>query len=276
MSTFAIGDIQGCFSSFCHLLDRCRFNPEQDRLWLVGDLVNRGPQSLQTLRFVRQLGDAVTLVLGNHDLYLLMVACGGVPRRQSDDTLQAILSAPDCDDLLDWLRHQPLCHVENGYCLVHAGLLPQWSAAEAKQRSIEVEQALQGPHFESVLRNLWGSEPSQWSPALSGIERLRMIVNVMTRMRFCNADKSLNFKAKGLPENAPPELLPWFDLPNPLWANHTLIVGHWSASGLRMTPSLLCIDTGCLWGGQMTAIRLEDRALFQVDCALEDRVQPTF
>lgn len=276
MSTYAIGDIQGCYTTFRQLLDAVHFDPAQDRLWLVGDLVNRGPHSLETLRFIRDLGPAAVTVLGNHDLYLLMVAFGDIKKRGKDDTLHAILDAPDRDELLHWLRHQPLCHAENGHCLVHAGLLPDWSAELAVQLGQEVADALQGPNYPDFLSQLWGSEPDQWTPSLSGMARLRLIVNVMTRMRYCTHDGRLNFKAKGPLAKAPDNLLPWFDLPNRQSTDHTLVVGHWSALGLRVEPNLLTLDTGCLWGGKLTAICLEDRAITQVDCADVDRVAKDF
>ena len=267
MATYAIGDIQGCYDSLQRLLAVCAFDPAHDRLWLVGDLVNRGPKSLETLRLIKSLGPAATTVLGNHDLYLLMVAEGGAKFRGKDDTLQDIFDAPDCAELLDWLRHQPLCHTEGEYCLVHAGLLPQWTAAKARELAREVETALQGPNFREFVLNLWGSEPAGWSDDLSGWVRLRVIVNAMTRMRFYTRDGIMEFKAKGKLANAPANHLPWFDLPNRQHADSVLITGHWSALGLKITPKLLALDSGCLWGGHLTAVRLEDRRVFQVDCA---------
>lgn len=276
MSTYAIGDIQGCFTSLCLLLDRCRFNPNQDRLWFVGDLVNRGPRSLETLRLIRGLGTNVTAVLGNHDLYLLMVAYGAIKKRGADDTLDPILAAPDREELLTWLRHLPLCHTEGQFALVHAGILPEWSVKKARKLSQEVEIELRSQNFKSFLKDLWGSEPTRWSDKLKGIERLRMIVNVMTRMRFCHTDGTLNFKAKGPLSKAADGLIPWFQLPKRKSSKHTLVVGHWSALGLRLEENLLALDTGCLWGGKLTALRLEDRRLFQVDCDPADRMEPDF
>ncbi|MCL2345203.1 MAG: symmetrical bis(5'-nucleosyl)-tetraphosphatase [Desulfobulbus sp.] len=267
MATYAIGDIQGCYDTLRHLLDCCAFDPAHDRLWLVGDLVNRGPHSLQTLRLIRSLGDAALTVLGNHDLYLLMVAEGGAKFRAGDDTLQAVLDAPDAGELLDWLRRQPLCHSEGDYCLVHAGLLPQWTAARARELAREVEVMLQGERFGEFLRHLWGSEPAAWSDELSGWPRLRVIVNAMTRMRFCTPDGVMEFKVKGKPGDAPAGHLPWFELPGRRSADAVLVTGHWSALGLMVTPRLLALDSGCLWGGPLTAMRLEDRQLFQVPCS---------
>ncbi len=274
MATYAIGDIQGCFDSLQNLLERCAFDPAQDRLWLVGDIVNRGPKSLETLRFVKSLGSAALTVLGNHDLYLLMVAEGGAKFRAKDDTLQPILDAPDCTELLDWLRHQPLCHTEGDYCLVHAGLLPQWTAARARELAREVETKLQGPDFHDFVMNLWGSEPAGWSDDLTGWARLRVIVNAMTRMRFCTRFGIMEFKAKGKLSNAPVGHLPWFDLPDRQSAESVLVTGHWSALGLKITPNLLALDSGCLWGGHLTAVRLEDRQVLQVNCSPTEALPP--
>ncbi|MBS1189109.1 MAG: Bis(5nucleosyl)-tetraphosphatase, ApaH [Rhodocyclaceae bacterium] len=267
MATYAIGDIQGCFDSFRRLLDLCAFDPARDRLWLVGDLVNRGPRSLETLRFVKALGTSAITVLGNHDLYLLMVAEGGVKYRAKDDTLEAILAAPDREELLDWLRHRPLCHVENGYCLVHAGLLPQWTADQARALAREVEAALAGPRYREFILNLWGSDPASWSEHLTGWERLRVIVNAMTRMRFCTPEGIMEFHTKGEVAQAPAGYLPWFEVPGRRSAETVLVTGHWSALGLKLLPNLLALDSGCLWGGHLTALRLEDRQVFQVDCS---------
>ena len=270
MATYAIGDIQGCYDSLCRLLELCKFDAANDRIWLVGDLVNRGPKSLETLRLIKSLGPAAVTVLGNHDLYLLMVAEGGAKFRAKDDTLQAIFDAPDCGELLDWLRQQPLCHTEGNYCMVHAGLLPQWTATQARALSREVELALQGPDYRQFLKNLWGSEPAGWSESLSGWPRLRVIVNAMTRMRFCTPEGIMEFKAKGKLSNTPAGHIPWFDAPNPQYADSVLVTGHWSALGLKVLPHFLALDSGCLWGGHLTAVRLEDRAVFQVNCSPEE------
>lgn len=271
MATYAIGDIQGCFDSFRRLLERCAFDPASDTLWLVGDLVNRGPRSLETLRFVRELGDAAITVLGNHDLYLLMAAAGH-GKRGRDDTLGAIFAAPDRDELLDWLRRQRLCHLDNGYCLVHAGLLPQWTAQQARTLAAEVERALSADDYETFLAKMWGSDPACWSDDLKGWARLRVIVNAMTRMRFCTPAGVMDFHVKGELAKAPPGFVPWFDVPGRKSRDTVLVVGHWSALGLKITPNLLALDSGCLWGGKLSALRLEDRALFQVDCARGESV----
>ena len=269
MATYAIGDIQGCFDAFSRLLDRCAFDSARDCLWLVGDLVNRGPRSLETLRFVRDLGEAAVTVLGNHDLSLLMAA-EGFGKRSKGDTFDDVLDAPDSDDLLSWLRRQPLCHVENGFCLVHAGLLPQWSAPQARQLAREVESALAGDDWHDFLAHLWGNEPAAWRDDLVGWPRLRVIVNAMTRMRFCTPGGVMDMHVKGEVEKAPAGCVPWFDAPGRRSAEVTLVTGHWSALGLKITPNLLALDSGCLWGGPLTAVRLEDRVVFQVPCAPEE------
>lgn len=272
MATYAVGDIQGCFDSFQALLNKCAFNPERDRLWLVGDLVNRGPRSLETLRYVKGLGASATTVLGNHDLYLLMVSEGGAKFRGKDDTIQDILDAPDRDELFNWLRHQALCHTEDEYCLVHAGLLPQWTTTHARHLAKEVEVALQGPDYREFLKHMWGSEPAAWSEDLSGWPRLRVIVNAMTRMRFCTAEGVMDFHTKGEVTKAPAGHLPWFEVPGRKSADSVLVTGHWSALGLKVTDNLLALDSGCLWGGHLTALRLEDRRVFQVDCSAGESV----
>ena len=271
MATYAVGDIQGCFASLQSLLEKCSFSPEFDRLWLVGDLVNRGPRSLETLRFVKGLGDRAVTVLGNHDLSLLMAA-EGFGKRHRSDTIDDILAAPDRDELLHWLRHQRLMHVQGDYAMVHAGLLPAWSVAEARTLAGEVEQALQAENYREFLANMWGSEPGAWDSSLTGWPRLRVIVNAMTRMRFCSPAGEMDFKAKGELSQAPAGYLPWFEVPGRRSAATVLVTGHWSALGLRLEPNLLALDSGCLWGGKLSALRLEDRALFQVDCAADEAV----
>jgi len=266
MATYAIGDIQGCFDSLCRLLERCAFDPAHDRLWLVGDLVNRGPRSLETLRLIRNLGSAAITVLGNHDLSLLMAA-EGFGKRGKGDTFDDVLEAPDRDELLTWLRYQSLCHIENGYCLVHAGLLPQWTAIKARALAAEVEAALTGFDWREFMEHMWGSEPAFWQDDLEGWPRLRVIVNAMTRMRFCSTDGVMDFRVKGEVAKAPKGCVPWFQVQGRRSADTVLITGHWSALGLKILPNLLAIDSGCLWGGALTAIRLEDRTIFQVDCS---------
>lgn len=266
MATYAVGDLQGCLEALQCLLKKVAFDPAKDRLWLVGDLVNRGPDSLHTLRYVRDLGPAAVTVLGNHDLYLLMVAYGSVRNRGKDDTIQAVLDAPDREVLLGWLRTRPLMHVENGFAMVHAGLLPGWTVAQARALAREVEGALAGPYHADLLHNLWGSEPAAWREELRDYERMRVVVNAMTRMRFCTPEGVMDFKVKGEVARAPKGYLPWFEVPGRLSADTTLVVGHWSALGLKIEPGLMALDSGCLWGRELTAVRLEDKAVFQVPC----------
>jgi bis(5'-nucleosyl)-tetraphosphatase (symmetrical) len=265
MATYAIGDVQGGFEELRALLGAIAFDRSRDRLWFVGDLVNRGPASLATLRFVRELGECARVVLGNHDLHLLAVARGAAKPRD-DDTLGEVLAAPDCDVLLDWVRHRPMMHVEADHALVHAGLLPQWDIARASELAGEVEGALRGPGHREFLAKLYGSRPDRWSEDLRGIDRLRVIVNAMTRLRFCTSDGVMEFQTKGETAQAPAGYLPWFAVPHRKSESHTMIVGHWSALGLRIEPKLLALDTGCVWGGKLSAVRLEDRRLYQVRC----------
>jgi bis(5'-nucleosyl)-tetraphosphatase (symmetrical) len=274
VSTYAIGDIQGCFEPFLALLERIAFDPARDRLWLAGDLVNRGPASLETLRFVKGLGARAVTVLGNHDLYLLMVARGGAKKRGRDDTLEAVLAAPDRDELLAWLAGQRLMHVEDGHALVHAGLLPGWTVPRARALAAEVEAALQGPRAADFIHHMWGSQPAAWREDLAGWERLRVVVNAMTRMRFCSPAGEMEFHTKGEVAHAPPGYLPWFRVPGRASADHTIVCGHWSALGLRIEPNLLALDSGCLWGRELTAVRLEDRAVFQVPCGCSGAGEP--
>ena len=263
MATYAIGDIQGCYGALRRLLDLCAFNPADDRLWFVGDLVNRGPESLQSLRFVASLGDAATVVLGNHDLYLLMLRAGLEPRGTGDN-LDDILNAPDCDELLHWLAHRPLLHVEDQYVLVHAGLLPQWTVPKAQALAEEVQIALTGKDSKKFLLRLMGSRPDCWKNSLEGWDRLRVIVNAFTRMRFCTPDGRMAMRAKGPPDTAPEGTYPWFALPNRVNRTHTIICGHWSALGFYREEGLIALDSGYVWGGALTALRIEDGKVFEV------------
>ncbi len=265
MSTYAIGDLQGCLTPLESLLSKLPMDWSRDRLWFVGDLVNRGPQSLETLRFVKSLGSRAVTVLGNHDLHLLCVA-EGFARHHEGDTLRPILEASDCDALLEWLRCQPLMHCENGFALVHAGLLPQWTVSQAGLLAREVEAALQMPNYREFLKVMYGNRPHQWSDELTGMDRLRVITNAMTRLRLCTAEGEMEFTHKGEPRNLPRGYLPWYEVPERRSRADKIIFGHWSALGLRLDSNVLALDTGCLWGGQLTAVRLEDQALFQVQC----------
>lgn len=266
MSTYAIGDLQGCFKELRQLLDLIAFDPARDRLWLVGDLVNRGPDSLALLRYVKSLGDCAVTVLGNHDLHLLMVA-GGHEKLRKHDTIQDILAAPDREELLAWLRQRKLMHAEGQYAMVHAGLLPQWSIAKSLSLAREVEAVLQGSDFDGLCAHLYGNQPDRWRDELAGYDRLRVIVNAMTRLRICTPEGAMEFHHTGTVTHIPAGHLPWFEAPGRASADATVVCGHWSALGLRLAPGLIALDSGCLWGGELSAVRLEDRQVFQVTCA---------
>jgi bis(5'-nucleosyl)-tetraphosphatase (symmetrical) len=263
MATYAIGDVQGCYDELCELLDLVRFDPAADRLLFVGDIVNRGPRSLEALRLVRSLDRNAAVVLGNHDFHLVTVA-EGVNRLHRGDTLAPILEAPDRDELVAWLRTRPLVVAEAGVLLVHAGLLPSWTPELALALSCEVQQALAGTDRHAFLSVLYGDEPRRWSPLLAGWDRLRVVVNACTRMRFCTADDGMEFAEKRGPAHAPPGYRPWFRHPDRRSATVPVVCGHWSTLDLVLLPNLLMLDSGCLWGGTLTGVRLEDRAVYQV------------
>lgn len=265
MATYAIGDVQGCFQALQGLLEQIAFNPKRDRLWLVGDLVNRGPDSLAVLRFVKGLGNTAVCVLGNHDLHLIAVAEGHAVLRR-DDTLDETLNAPDCAALVAWLRQRPLMHAEGGCAMVHAGLLPSWTVTQAQELAHEVENALRAPHYASVLARMYGNEPDRWNNRLTGYARLRVIVNAMTRMRVCTREGVMLLRYKGDSAMLPAGVLPWFAVPGRASSTTPLIFGHWSALGLVLEPNVIGLDTGCLWGRKLSALRLEDRQLFQFSC----------
>lgn len=265
MATYAIGDVQGCYDQLRALLDLIAFDPQRDTLWFVGDIVNRGPRSLETLRFVKSLGDAAITVLGNHDLHLLVVAAG-VRKPHRGDTLDDILSAPDRDDLLHWLRSRRMMHAAEGHALVHAGLMPQWTIARALELAAEVESALQSGDCEGLLRNMYGNTPAAWSEDLGGYDRLRVIINAMTRLRLCDAHGRMDFAHKGAPDKVPAGYMPWFDVPGRASADTPVVCGHWAALGIVTRDDLLSVDSGCVWGRELSALRLGDRKLYQCDC----------
>jgi len=265
MSTYTIGDIQGCDGQLNALLERINASTPDADLRFVGDLVNRGPQSLATLRHIRSLGSRAQAVLGNHDLHLLAVSQGIRPLHATD-TLQDILIAPDRDELIGWLRHRPLALFEQGHLLFHAGVLPEWDAEKVMALAHEVEAMLRGPDWVDFLHHMYGNEPAIWSDNLEGYDRLRCIINTLTRIRFCRPDGGIDFKIKEGAGAAPDGYVPWFDMPGRKTADVTCVFGHWSALGLTLRPNLIGLDTGCVWGGKLTAVRLEDRALFQVEC----------
>jgi bis(5'-nucleosyl)-tetraphosphatase (symmetrical) len=261
MAVYAIGDIQGCYDELLELLATLRFERQRDRLWFVGDLVNRGPKSLETLRFVRGLGPAAVTVLGNHDLHLLAAAHGIRPDNIDDDTLEPILAASDRDELIDWLRRLPLLHydAELGYLMVHAGLPPQWDLALAQRCAGEIEAVLRGDRLESFLARMYGNKPKQWSGELDGWDRLRFIVNCFTRMRFCDRNGRLELKSSGPPGSQPEGYYPWYEVPGRASRDMNIIFGHWSTLRAPDIPGVYAIDSGCLWGGQLTALRIDTR-----------------
>jgi bis(5'-nucleosyl)-tetraphosphatase (symmetrical) len=265
MPTYAIGDLQGCHPKLVELLGRIHSASSDPKLIFVGDLVNRGPNSLGTLRLIRSMGDNAQVVLGNHDLHLLAVA-HGIRKPSASDTLDAILAAPDRDELLDWLRRQPLALFEKGHLLVHAGVLPQWTAQQTLDLAGEVETVLRGPDWVDFLRQMYGNMPDKWDDALQGADRLRCIVNALTRIRYCAPDGKMQLiPTRGI-ETPMPGYMPWFDVPGRKTGGVPVAFGHWSTLGLTIRPNLIGLDTGCLWGGKLSAVCLEDRSVIQVDC----------
>ncbi|MDD5461130.1 MAG: symmetrical bis(5'-nucleosyl)-tetraphosphatase [Methylococcales bacterium] len=255
MSIYAIGDIQGCFDELLKLLDVISFNENTDQLWFAGDLVNRGPKSLETLRFVKALGDSAVTVLGNHDMHLLAASClRKVANKQ--DALSQVLEAPDRDELIHWLRHRPLFHHNDEFCLVHAGLPPQWDLKKTKKMAAIAEKALQAPDYQVFLKQMYGNKPNIWSSNLKGVSKLRFIINCFTRMRYCDASGRLEFANTGPVGSQPKGLMPWFEVPKRKNADMRIIFGHWSTLGYYEGSNCYAIDTGCLWGGQLTAIKL--------------------
>lgn len=261
---WVIGDLQGCAEPLDTLLAQPELAHPDNQFWFAGDLVNRGPDSLGTLRHIIRLGSRATSILGNHDLHLLAIAAGFRTPGKSD-TFQDILNAPDANDLIDWLRHRPLLHRAHKHVMVHAGVLPAWTLDQAEALAREVEAALQGPRWREALEGIYGNKPLRWDESLAGDMRLRVIVNVLTRMRMCTPDGGLNFKHKSAPDHAS-ELRPWFDLPVTTPRDETIVFGHWSTLGLMMRPDVICLDTGCVWGRALTALRLHDHHIVQQAC----------
>ena len=268
MAIYAIGDLQGCYEPFQRLLDEIRFDPANDTLWLTGDLVNRGPKSLKTLRLVKSLGDSVISVLGNHDLHLLALSQDAVPFTTRFESLAKTLNAPDIGELVDWLRNRPLAHYseEMDTLLVHAGTHPTWNARKTLKRAAEVEEVLRGPKFATLLGKMYGNRPTRWSGGLKGYGRLRFIINCLTRMRMMTPDMRLNMRATGAPWRAGSKRIAWFNFEEPAWGKTRIVFGHWSQLGLIVLPGLISLDTGCVWGRQLTAVRLDKRVnrIFQV------------
>jgi bis(5'-nucleosyl)-tetraphosphatase (symmetrical) len=270
MALYAIGDVQGCDAELGTLLASLKFSPDRDSLWFVGDLVNRGPDSLKVLRRIRALGDAATVILGNHDLHLLAVAYGGA-RLRSDDTLDEVLTAPDRAALLEWLQERPLMHEDAKLrlCMVHAGLAPQWDLAQARDCAHELEKALRR-NPGKLFDRLYGDQPDRWEESLEGEERLRFIANCLTRLRYVDAEGRLALRAKGSPKKTQTKsLTPWFEAPAARWRGTRIIFGHWSTLGFFRNADVTGLDTGCVWGDRLTALRLDvpDAKPVQVPCA---------
>jgi bis(5'-nucleosyl)-tetraphosphatase (symmetrical) len=273
MAHFAVGDIQGCYDALRQLLDKVNFDPARDTLWAVGDLINRGPQSLETLRFLKSLGDSFLSVLGNHDLHFMALATGAVTKGNKK-TLQALLDAPDCDELCQWLRHFPLLHqealaCENGeenFVMIHAGLAVGWSIEQAQSYARELEATLQNDQYLTFLTEMYGNQPDLWHPDLQGMDRLRVMVNIFTRMRFCDSQGRLNLKIKTNIESAPEGYKPWFEYFK-TDTKTNILFGHWAAlDGITNIKHMHALDTGCVWGRSMTALRLQDKKLFCINC----------
>jgi bis(5'-nucleosyl)-tetraphosphatase (symmetrical) len=267
LATYAIGDVQGCYDELRQLLDRIAYEPGRDRLWLTGDLVNRGPRSAQVLRLVRALGESAVVVLGNHDLHLLALAEGDDEVR-AEDNLADVLLAEDRDELLHWLRHRPLLHHDEalGLTLIHAGLPPQWGLDEARAHAAEVEQTLRGPAYEELFAHMYGDEPSCWSPELGDWDRLRFIVNCLTRLRYCDRAGHIALHEKGPPGSQPQGLLPWFAVPERRSRSMRVLFGHWSALSYHVGNGFFALDSGCIWGGRLTALRLDSLTASSIPC----------
>ncbi len=268
MSTYAIGDIQGCLEPLQCLLKKIAFDPAKDTLWLAGDLINRGPDTLATLRFLYRMRDSLRIVLGNHDLHFLAVAYG-LRKKGKQDTLDELLQAPDCAELIAWLRRQKLLHHDPalGFTMVHAGIPPQWDLTQAQTYAREVEAALQGDTIVQYLGAMYGNQPNHWKNSLKGQERLRLITNYFTRMRFCNAKGDLELETKESASAAPVGYAPWFSFAERKTKHEKILFGHWAAlEGQTNTPNVYALDTGCVWGGALTAMRLDDLRIFSCDC----------
>lgn len=266
MATYAIGDVQGCLQPLEALLKQINFDQEQDTLWFVGDLINRGPNSLATLRFIKSLGEKHISVLGNHDLHLLAVAYG-VQAINKKDTINDILEANDREELITWLRHRPLLHVKNNFTMVHAGLAPIWNLKQAMNLASEVETCLRGDDVKSYLAHMYGNAPTSWQDDLQGFARFRCIINYMTRMRYCYEDGSIDLNFKGKLMDKPADLMPWYEVPVRKNAEVKIIFGHWaSLEGRTNFKNVYALDTGCVWGQSLTALRLEDEKRFSVKC----------
>jgi bis(5'-nucleosyl)-tetraphosphatase (symmetrical) len=270
MATYAIGDIQGCLPQLVNLLEQIHYKPEEDHLWFAGDLINRGPASLETLRFIKSLGPHATVVLGNHDLHLLAVAHGHGDLKRKD-TLTEILTASDRDELMNWLRQQPLCHydIELNTIMTHAGIPPCWDIEKTLTLAKEVEEKLRSDTVDEFFAAMYGNTPSKWRDDLTGMDRLRAITNYLTRMRFCDVNSKLDLKSKEGIGTATKGYAPWFNYPSQVPENCHIVFGHWAAiEGKTQQDKIHALDTGCVWGGSLTALRLEDRQRFSTSCSI--------
>jgi len=261
-----IGDVQGCGTPLDALLRHPEIDQPGSRFWFAGDLVNRGPQSLASLRRIKALGDRAISILGNHDLHLLAVSAG-IRAPSKNDTIQEILDAPDAQELIDWLRNRPLAHFEAGHLMIHAGVLHKWTAQKTLALATEVETVLRGKNWQKGLQKMYGNEPVQWRDDLTGSKRIRIIINALTRMRMCTIKGEIDLNSKASPRTQRNStLMPWFDVPGRATRDVTVVFGHWSTLGLMVRPDTICLDTGCVWGGQLTAMRLQDRRIIQIPC----------
>ena len=261
MAVYAIGDVQGCYDELIKLLDALQFDADQDQIWLAGDLVNRGPKSADTLRYVKSLGDKAKVVLGNHDLHLLAQASGITEYQHRLDTIDSVLNADDREELLIWLRFQPLFHYDAAlqFSMVHAGLPPQWTLTQAQDYAAEVEAVLQGDNWRDFFQHMYGNKPKKWSPDLTGWDRLRFITNCFTRLRYCHEDGTLALKFKGAPKDKPAKQKPWFEMANRLTADQRILFGHWSQLGTGQYGNVFSLDSGAVWGEQLTAVRIDQQ-----------------
>ncbi|QMU61651.1 MAG: symmetrical bis(5'-nucleosyl)-tetraphosphatase [Gammaproteobacteria bacterium] len=275
MAIYAIGDVQGCFDELQELVSYISFNPEKDQLWFVGDLVNRGPKSLETLRWVKSLGSAAVTVLGNHDLHLL-AAYAGIKELSSTSSLNSVLKAKDIDELINWLRQQPLMSYSKklDFAMVHGGLAPQWDIKEALSYAKEVETKLRSKNYKDFLNNMYGDQPNQWDGRLKGWNRLRTITNFMTRVRYCTNQGVMSFTDKGPPGTQSTRMKPWYEIASRKSQDTTIVFGHWSTLGHVNNYNIIATDTGCLWGGALTAVQIENDKFitYQVECEAKRQV----
>jgi bis(5'-nucleosyl)-tetraphosphatase (symmetrical) len=273
MPIYALGDIQGCYDELQRLLQKIRFDPSKDKLWFAGDLVNRGPRSLQVLRFVKSLGDRAVTVLGNHDLHLLALS-QGIRSHSKYSTLQDILNAPDRVELIEWLRHRPIMvhHKKKGYSMVHAGLSPQWDLTTAMRCARELETVLRGSNLSKFCQQMYGDQPELWSEDLEGMDRLRYITNCFTRLRYCTREGCISLKEKGPPNEQRNGIIPWFEVSGRRTSGDRILFGHWSTLGYRQIANVCCLDSGCFWGSKLTALRLRKKhppKPYQVTCPVK-------